>query len=133
MRMACKKYRKRVKVSYKSSKGMGWMDEQMKRTEGGHQGVWGHNHEIIKAEQKHTLADDCTSFDMRQMTTRTYQLIHISKATGSEIYTRGSEVGSQGLAKALVLSLKLFHAQYYRLYEKGQNQGYGGSPRPTLK
>ena len=53
------------------------------------------------------------------MATRTDQLICIAKATGSKIYTRESEVGAQGKVKALVLSLKQIHAQYYRLYKKG--------------
>ena len=63
-RMAHKKYRKRVRVSCKLNKGMDWMDGQMKRIKGGHQDVWGHDHKIVRAEQKHALADDCTSFEM---------------------------------------------------------------------
>ena len=39
IRMACKKYRKRVRASCKLSKGVDWMDTQMKRIEGGHQDV----------------------------------------------------------------------------------------------
>ena len=84
--------------------------------------MWDHNHEIIRAEWKYTLAYDCTSFELRQMTTGTNQLISIAKATGSRIYTRESEVGAQGSAKALVLSLKQFHAHYDRPYEKGTNR-----------
>ena len=95
------------------------MDPQMKKIEGGCQDVWGHDHNFVKAKWKHALDDDCTSFNMKQMTTRTNQFIHIAKATGSKIYTRESEGGAQGLAKALVLSLKQCHAQYYRLYGKG--------------
>ena len=53
------------------------------------------------------------------MATRTDQLIHIAKATGSNIYTRESEAGAQGLAKALVLSLKKF-------YEKGPTKAMVG-------
>ena len=98
----------------------------MKRIEDGHQDVWGHYHKIIRAEQKHTLADDHTSFKMRQMATRTNQLIHIAKATGSKIYTRESEAEAQGLAKALVLSLKQFHDHYYRLYKKGTTRAIVG-------
>ena len=77
------------------------MDAQMKRIKGGHQDVWGHDHKIIRAEWKCALAGDHTSFKMRQMATRTDQLIHITNATGSKIYTREA----QGSAKALVLSL----------------------------
>ena len=56
---------------------------KMKRIEGGHQNVWGHDHKIIRAEWKHALADDHTSFEMRHMATRTDRLICIAKATGS--------------------------------------------------
>ena len=119
MRMAHKKYRKRVRASCKLSKCMDWIDTQMKRIEGGHQEVWGHDQKIIRAEWKCTLVDDCTSFEMRQIATRTDQLIHAAKATGSKIDTRESEAEAQGLAKGLVLSLKQFHVHYCRLYEKG--------------
>ena len=85
---------------------MDWTDAQMKRIEGGHQDMWGHDHEIIRAEQKWAIADDHTSFEMRWITTRTDQLICIAETTGFKIYTKESEVGAQGFAKALVLSLK---------------------------
>ena len=97
IRMAGKKYRKRVRASCKLSKGTDWMDTQMKRIEGGHQDVWGHDHKIIRTEQKHTLADDPTSFKMRRMATRTNQLICIARATGSKlchgVWGRGSRPG----------------------------------------
>ena len=118
MRMTCKKYRKRVSMSCKSSKGVDWTDAQMKKIKGGHQDVWGQNYKIIRAKQRLTLADNCTPFKMRWMTTRTDQLIHIAKVTGSKFYTSELEVRAQGLAKVLVLSLEQFHAQYYRLYKK---------------
>ena len=54
------------------------------------------------------------------MATRTDQLLCIAKATGSKIYTMESEAEAQGMVKALVLSLKQFHAHYYRHYKKGQ-------------
>ena len=118
MKLAHKEYRKRIRAFHKSRKGMDWMDAQIKRIEHGHQDMWGHDREVIRAELKCTLADDHTSFEMRQMTTRTDQLIHIAEVTGSKIYTRESEVGAQGLAKALILSLKQFHTQSYMFYEK---------------
>ena len=65
VRMACKKYRKRVRGSCKLSKGMDWTYTQIKRIEGGPQDVYGHNHEIIRAKWKCALADDCISFEMR--------------------------------------------------------------------
>ena len=95
------------------------METQMKRIWDSHQDVWGHDHNIVRTEQKCTLAEDHTSFEMKGMTTRTDQLVCIDKATGSKIYTRESEVGTHSSAKALVLSLKQFHAHFYRLYEKG--------------
>ena len=60
------------------------------------------------------------SFEMQRMTTRIDQLLHIAEATGSKIYTRESEAKAHSQAKALVLSLKQYHACYYRFYKKGQ-------------
>ena len=65
MRMAYKKYRKRVRASCKSSKGMDWMDEEIKRIKGDHQDMWGHNHKVLRAKQKCSLADDCSSNERR--------------------------------------------------------------------
>ena len=98
----------------------------MKRIRDSPHDMWGHDHKIIRAKQKHALVDDCTSFKMRRMATRTNQLLHIAKATGSKIYALESEVGAQGLAKALVLSLKQFHAHYYRLYKRGTTRAMVG-------
>ena len=80
--------------------------------------MWGHYHKIIRTEH--------TSFKLRRMASRTNQLLHIAEATGSKIYTREYEAEVQGLAKALVLSLKQFHTPYYRLYEKGTTQAMMG-------
>ena len=98
----------------------------MKRIKDSHQDMWGHDHEIVMAEQKCTLADDHTCFEMRRMATRTNQLLHIAEAMGSQIYTRESEAEAQDLSKVLVLSLKQFHAHYYRLYEKGTTRAMVG-------
>ena len=76
----------------------------MKRIRDSHQNVWGHDHKIVRKEQKHSLAEDCTSFKMRRMTTKGNQLLCIDKAIGSKMYTRELEVGPHGTAKALVLS-----------------------------
>ena len=126
VQIAHKKYRKRVRVSCKLSKGSDWMEAQMKRIRDSHQDVWGLDNKIIRTEWKHALVDDCTSFKMRRMATRTDQLLHIAEATGSKIYTRESQAETQGLAKALVLSLKQFHACYYRLYKKGTTRAMVG-------
>ena len=92
----------------------------MKRIGDSHQDAGGHVHNIVRTELKCALVEDHTSSEMRRMTTRTDQLLHIAEATHFKIYTRESEAGTCGLAKALVLSLKQFHAHYYRLYKKGQ-------------
>ena len=113
-----KKYRKRVRASCKLSKGSDWTETQIEKNWVSHQEIWGHDHKIIRTELIHALAEDHTSFGIRRMTARTDQLLCIAKATGSKIYTRESEVGTHGQAKALVLSLKQFHAHFYRLYEK---------------
>ena len=91
----------------------------MKRIGDSHQDMWGHDHKIVRTEWKHALADGHTSSKMRRIGTRTDKLLHIAGATGSKIYTRDSEVEDQGLTKALVLSLKQFHAHYCKLYKKG--------------
>ena len=100
----------------------------MKRIGDSHKDVWGHGHKIIRTKWKCTLVDNCNSFKMRRMATRTDQLLHIAEATGSKIYTRESEAEAQGPAKALLLSLKQFHAYYYsyRLYEKGTSRAMVG-------
>ena len=114
-----KKYRKRVKVSCKLSKRSDWMETQIKRIRDSCQDVWGHDHKIIRTEWKHALAEDHTSLKMRWMTRRTNQLLCVAEATGSKNYTRESEAETHDWAKALVLSLKQFHAHFYRLYKKG--------------
>ena len=95
------------------------METQMKRIGDSCQDVWGHDKKIVRTEWKCTLAEDHTSFEMRRTTTRTDQLLCIAEATGSKIYTRESEAETCGAPNALVLSLKQFHAHYFRLYKKG--------------
>ena len=53
------------------SKGSDWMEAQMKRIGDSHQGIWSHDHKVIRTEWKHVLAENHTSFEMRRMTTRT--------------------------------------------------------------
>ena len=91
----------------------------MKRIGDSFQDIWGHDHKITRTEQKCTLLEDPNSFEMKRMTTRTDQLLHVAEAIGSKIYTRESEAETHSPANALVLSLKQFHTHYYRLYEKG--------------
>ena len=113
-------------MSHKLSKGSDGIETQMKRIWDSCEDVWGHNHKIIRTEQKHDLVEDHTSFEMKIMMTRTDQLVNIAKATSSKIYTRESEVGTCSLPKALVLSLKQFRAHFYRHYEKGTTRAMVG-------
>ena len=108
------------------------METQQKRINDSHHDVWGNDHKIIRTEQKCTLAKDCTSFEIRKMT-RTDQLLCIAEATGSKIYTRESEPETYGKAKALVLSLKQYHAHHNRFYKQGTTRAIGGSPRITYE
>ena len=90
-----------VRASCKSSKGVDWMDTQMKRIEGGHQDSVGP--QIMRSLEPWVeaciLADDCTSFENEMNWPQgPDQLVHIAKATGSKIYTRESEAGSSGFS-----------------------------------
>ena len=102
----------------KLSKGSDWTKTQIKRIGDSHQAIWGHDQKTVRSEWKCALVEDCTAFEMRRMMTRTDQLICIVEATGSRVYTRVLEAGAHGSAKALVLSLKQFHAHFYLLYER---------------
>ena len=133
---AHKKYMKRVWASCKLRKSNLWMETQQKRINYSCHDVWEIDHKIIRTEQKHGLAEDCTFFEMQRMTTMTNQLLHIAEAPGSKIYTRESEVETQGQTKALVLSLKQYHTHYFRFYEKGTTRAIewnGWSPRITYE
>ena len=116
----------RLWPGHKLSKGSDCMEAQIKRIGDSHQDVWGHNHKIIRTEQKHALVDDNTSFKMRRMAARTDQLLHIAETTSSKIYTRESELEAQGPVEALVLSLKQFHTCYYKPHEKGTTRAMVG-------
>ena len=129
---AQKKYRKRLRASCKLSKGSDWTETQMKRIGDSHQDIWGHDHKIIRTEWKTHSSREHTSFEMKRMTTRTDQLVRIARATGCKIYTRESEVETCGLTKALVLSLKQFHAHFYRVYEKEPSGHWWASKAYTL-
>ena len=60
------------------------------------------------------------------MMIRTDQLLCVTKATWSKIYTRDSEAKTHGRKKTLVLSLKQYHAYYYWFYEKGMTRAMVG-------
>ena len=77
-----------------------------KRINDSHQNVWGHDHESVRTEWKHTLSEDHNSFEMQKMTVRTDQLLCIAEATGSKIYTREPVATYHGRVKTLVFSLK---------------------------
>ena len=83
-----KKYRKRVRAYCKLDKGSDLTETQLKGLSDSFQDIWGHDHKIVRTEWKCTLVEDCTSFEMRQMMTRTNQLLYIAEATGSKVYTQ---------------------------------------------
>ena len=99
IRAAHKKYRKRVWASCRLSKGSLWTEAQLKRINDSCQNVWGHDHEIVRTEQKCSLVEDCNSFEMCKMMVRTSQLLCITEATGSKIYTRELEAKTHGRVK----------------------------------
>ena len=61
---ANKKYQRRVWASCRLNKGNLWTEAQLKRIGESHQDVWGHHHESIRTEWKHTLVEDHNSFEM---------------------------------------------------------------------
>ena len=61
---AHKKYQKNIWASCKLSKSNLRMETQQKRINNSHHDVWGNNHKIFRTEQKCTLVEDCTSFEM---------------------------------------------------------------------
>ena len=60
---AQKRYRKRVRVSCKLSKGSDCMEAQLKRIGDCHWDNWGHDLATVKSERKHALAEDQDSFE----------------------------------------------------------------------
>ena len=84
---AHKQYQRRVRTSCKLSKGNIWTEAQLKRINDSHQDMLGHNHDIIRLEQKHSLVEDCNSFEIQKMMVRTDKLHHITAAMGSKIHT----------------------------------------------
>ena len=54
--------------------------------------------------------------------TRTDKLLCIAEATNLKVYIWELEAEAHGQMKALVLSLKQYHAYYYQLYEKGMSR-----------
>ena len=94
--------------------------------------MWGHDHESIQTEQDCTLAEDCNSFEMHRMMVQTDQLLCITAATNSQIYTRDLETKAHGWTKTLALSLKQYHTHYYHCYEKGMTRAMVGLQRLHL-
>ena len=126
IRTGHKKYRRRVWASYSLDKGSLWSDAQLKKISDSHKAMWGHVQEIIRMEQDCTLQEDHNSFKMHKMTVRTDQLLHIAEATNLKVYTWESEAEAHGWKKALVLSLKQYHTNYYQLYKKGISRAMVG-------
>ena len=72
------------------------------------------------------------SFEMHKKTVRTDQLLCIAEATICKVYTLESEAEAHGWVKALVLSLKQYHAHCYWLYKKGTTRAMVGLQQATL-
>ena len=70
--------------------------------------------------------EDHNSFEMHRMMVKNDQLLHITIATDSQIYTRDLEAKTHGKAKTLALSLKQYHAHCYCFYEKGTTRAMVG-------
>ena len=100
-------------------KGSDWTETQIKRIGDSHQDIWGCDNKMIRTEQKYTLVEDYTSFQMRRMTTRTDQLLCIAEATGSKIYMRESEVENHIQAKALIHVLETVSCSLLQALKKG--------------
>ena len=133
---ACKKYRKSSKsASCKLSKGSDWMETQMKRIRDSHQNIWGHDHKIVRIRaEMHSSRGLHFLWNENDMMTRTDSAALYSWSYRLQSLYQGSQrLGLSGPVKALVLSLKQFHAHFYRLYEKGTIRGNGCPPRPTLQ
>ena len=123
---AHKRYQKWVWASCKLSKDNLWMEAQLKRISDKFQDAWRHNHKSNIAEQKYASTEDHNSFEMKEMTVRTDQLLHIAEGTGSKIYTRELDAKIHGRVKTLVLLLKQYHIHYYQFYEKGTTRAMVG-------
>ena len=117
MQTACKNYQRSVRASCKLSKGNIWTEAQLKRINNSHQEMWGHDHGIIRSEQKCALAEDNNSFEIQEMMVRTDELLCITKATGSTIHTRESEAETHSQVRNLVLLLKQYHAHHYCFFK----------------
>ena len=118
-RMARKRLQKRVQAPCSIVRGCLWSEAQLRWIKDSHQAIWDSGHEVIQTEWLITLEEDHTSFEVNRMTIQTKQLILIKEATHSKVHTWESEAEVHDQKKALVQSLKQFHACFYQLYEKG--------------
>ena len=85
IRIAQKKYRKRVQASCSQGKGNLRSEAQLKWMGDNCQVVWGHDQEIIRTERNCFLEEDHSSFEMCKMMARTDQLLFIKETTNSII------------------------------------------------
>ena len=112
----------------------GWRPKWREPVDSHHDSVGPCLHKIIRTRvETCTLAADCTSFKMRRMATRTNQLLHMAEATGSKVYTGESEAEGSRPSKGLGPVLETVPHLLLQPLQEGDNQGYGGSPRPTLE
>ena len=89
--------------------------------------MWESNYGAFKTEHYLALDRDPSSFEVRGMMVHTDQLPQIKAATNvRNIYSQDHGVAVNRRKKALVQSLKQFHAHYYQLYEKGTTHAMVG-------
>ena len=132
MQTAQKKFRKRVRVSCKLNEGSDWTESQMKEL-GTAINMYGAMITRLLGQSGNVLlVEDYTSSEMRQMMTRTDQLLYIAEATGSKIYTRESGGGDMQYSKGLGLVHETVPCLFLQALQEGDHQVNGGPPRPTL-
>ena len=114
-----RKFHRKAQASCSPAKQSLWKDDHLGQIWNNHKPVLGSDYKTIKTEWDVTLDRDSHSFEISGMTVYTNQLLWIKVATNARnIYTREHKTNIDGMKKALVQSLKQFHAHYYWLYEK---------------
>ena len=121
-KLAWKKFYKKMQASYGPTKQGLWKDTQLGQIENNHTTVWESDHKAIKTEWNLHLDRDPSSFAVSEMMAHTNHLLQIKVANNmGNFYPSEHKADVNGWKKALVQSLKQFHAHYYWLYEKDLN------------
>ena len=120
VKIAHKKFHKKVQASCRPSRKGLWKVPQMAWIDKYHQAVWASNFGIVWTEWELALDEAYGSFEVNRMTMWTDQLHLIKEATRvKNIYPWEPEAKAQGRKKILVQSVKQFHVWFYWLYKKG--------------